>query len=120
MKSFLLVFLGGGLGSLLRYAISLLPISTSSLFPYKTFFINCIGSFFIGVLMYYFQALQSNTWKLLLATGFCGGFTTFSAFSFETLQLFQQQQYLIAILYILLSILLGIGCCVLGYFLFSF
>lgn len=118
IKNLLLIGLGGAVGSMLRYAGNLL-ISTKQ-FPYATLSVNIIGSFIIGIVF----ALSirdeafSNNWKLFLATGICGGFTTFSAFSLENMGLLQSGKYSMAFIYIALSILLGIGATFFGYFLF--
>ncbi|MCB0708504.1 MAG: fluoride efflux transporter CrcB [Chitinophagaceae bacterium] len=118
VKDFLLIGLGGAAGSVLRYATGLLL--SNKHFPIATFSVNIIGSFIIGVVF----ALSirdesfSNNWKLFLATGLCGGFTTFSAFSLENMGLLQSGKYSIALLYIGLSIVLGIAATFLGYSLF--
>ena len=81
-----------------------------------TFLVNIIGCFVIG-LVYAIAARNATTGsdiKLLLATGFCGGFTTFSAFAFENLELFKSGMHLTALTYIILSITLGILAVVLG------
>jgi CrcB protein len=87
IKNLLLVGLGGATGSMLRYAVTLLI--GSSIFPYATLFVNIIGSFLIGLVIAFCIKDESivNNWKLFLATGICGGFTTFSAFSMENMQL---------------------------------
>ncbi len=85
MKQFLLVFVGGGLGSVLRYVIGKTLNSSQTGIPYGTFAANIIGSLLIGVFLGLAaknQALTQNH-TLLLATGFCGGFTTFSTFAYE-------------------------------------
>jgi fluoride exporter len=114
-KNFLLVGLGGALGSMLRYAAYLF-ITTKHL-PAATFAVNIVGSFIIGWVLA--LSLKDgnflNNWKLFLATGICGGFTTFSAFSAENVALLQNGKYLIALLYIMLSIVLGIAAAWLGY-----
>jgi CrcB protein len=84
-----------------------------------TFLINLIGCFIIGMI-YAIASRNATTGseiKLLLATGFCGGFTTFSAFAFENLELFKSGQYLTALLYIILSVVLGILAVILGAYL---
>lgn len=114
-KHFLLVGLGGGLGSVLRYAASLL-LNTKS-FPWATLAVNIAGSLLIGIIL----ALSARpdtlpqNWKLFLASGLCGGFTTFSAFSSENMELLQSGKYGIAIVYISASIVLGIAAAFLGY-----
>lgn len=107
LKDFLLVGVGGALGSILRYACSVF-IKTNG-FPYPTLFVNITGSFLIGML---FVLIEKNPgfiqWKSLTTIGFCGGFTTFSAFSAESLELLKQGQYFLLATYILLSFALGI------------
>lgn len=109
MKAILAVFIGGGFGSVLRYLInkwvgSVYPTS----FPLATFLINIIGCFLIGFLVMSIGKSFPLPIKLLLITGFCGGFTTFSAFAFENLELMQNQQIGLAFFYIFSSVLLGI------------
>ncbi len=108
MKDILYVGMGGGLGSILRFLIGLwLPVSGKG-FPTTTFIVNILGSWLIGFLMGYFQKNGPLTsLSLLLITGFCGGFTTFSTFSKESFTLFQQQQWLILLSYVGLSV---VGC----------
>lgn len=112
--SFLLVGTGGAVGSMLRYGIALLPVN--KFFPYHTFIVNIIGSFFIGIFMGLLlkNSITNDGWKFL-ATGVCGGFTTFSAFSLEGFELLQQQRYTIFLLYFLLSIIMGLAATWLGY-----
>lgn len=85
MKQVLLVFFGGGLGSVLRFIISKWLNTPQSGFPYGTFLVNILGSLIIGVILG--LAVKNNSLNtsqtLLLATGFCGGFTTFSTFAYE-------------------------------------
>ncbi len=85
MKQFLLVFLGGGFGSVLRFMIGKLLNSPKDGIPYGTFAANIIGSLLIGIILGIAaknNSLTSNQ-TLFLATGFCGGFTTFSTFAYE-------------------------------------
>jgi len=104
---FLLVFLGSGIGGVLRYGISLAFSSVgTSKFPWATFIANIIASLLIGL---FFAVGINKQWldknyMLLLTTGLCGGLSTFSTFSIETLKLWQTQQYGIGILYVLVSI----------------
>ena len=115
IKNLLLVGMGGSIGSMARYAASLLL--KSKLFPYATLSVNIIGSFIIGLLFAIGikeEGLSAN-WKLFLATGICGGFTTFSAFSLENMGLLQSGKIGMAITYIIVSIVLGIIATFLGY-----
>lgn len=118
VKNLLLVGLGGGLGSMLRYAASLLMGARS--LPVATLSVNIIGSFIIGIVFAISAKDEAfaNSWKLFVATGICGGFTTFSAFSVENMGLLQSGKYSLAFAYIALSIVLGIGATFLGYFVF--
>jgi CrcB protein len=109
IKNFLLVGLGGGIGSMLRYASSLLI--PSRFFPWSTFAVNITGSFIIGIILALSMRDEvfMNNWKLFLATGICGGFTTFSSFSAENIELLQSGKYTLAFTYICCSILFGIA-----------
>ena len=115
MKHLLLVGLGGAIGSMLRYAGGLLY--TNRTFPLSTFLINIIGSFCIGMVIGFCikDEQVSQNWKLFLATGICGGFTTFSTFSFENLLLLQEGKILLSILYIAGSIIIGISAAWVGF-----
>jgi len=115
IRNILLVGLGGGIGSMLRYVAWLLFSSRS--FPYATLAVNIAGSFGIGLLlaMGIKSSVLSDDWKLFLATGICGGFTTFSAFSAENMVMLQSGKYSIAFLYIGLSLIAGIGAAWLGF-----
>lgn len=111
MKAILLVGLGGGIGSILRYLTSLLVSKqVSSVFPWGTFAVNIIGCLLAGIILGVLERQQvlNSDLKILLITGFCGGYTTFSAFSIENIHLLQNGHPLTALLYILISILLGI------------
>jgi fluoride exporter len=115
LKNFILVGLGGAVGSMLRYALSLLLMSR--IFPQATLVVNIAGSFLIGLVLAVAVKNESFTgnWKLFLATGICGGFTTFSAFSAENLQLLQNGRTGMSLLYIAISIVAGIGAAFLGF-----
>ena len=111
LKTLLIVGLGGGLGSIFRFLTSVLTQRyVQSLFPWATFIVNILGCLVIGLLVGYLTKnnLAHAHLKLLFITGFCGGFTTFSAFALENLKLFQSGHSLMALLYIALSVLLGI------------
>jgi fluoride exporter len=111
MKNLLLVFIGGGLGSVLRYIIYRFTNSiTVSPFPYGTFLVNIIGCFFIGFFVFYTERYdqQGLQWRLFLVTGLCGGFTTFSAFTFENLTLIDEHRIFLFLTYTIGSVALGI------------
>ena len=106
-----LVGCGGFIGSVSRFwcqqmAARVLPLS----YPYGTFFINILGSFLIGAVYGLAEkgGWMTPEWRFFLATGVCGGFTTFSNFSFESLVLLREGNYLNLGLYILLSVGLGL------------
>jgi fluoride exporter len=105
-RNILFVAAGGAIGSVIRYAVSLLIQNKN--FPYATLAVNIIGCFFIGLILGHFSKENDLQWRLLLATGICGGFTTFSAFSAETLLLIEQQRFFPALIYISVSIVLGV------------
>ncbi|WP_111307502.1 fluoride efflux transporter CrcB [Confluentibacter sediminis] len=109
MKNLLLVFLGGGLGSVLRYLIGKYLNSAESGIPYGTFTANILGSLFIGVILGLAaknDALTQNQ-TLLLATGFCGGFTTFSTFAYENHVFLKAGDFTSFALYTIASFIMG-------------
>jgi CrcB protein len=112
-----MVGLGGMIGSMLRYAA--VVYIRNQPFPYATFAVNIVGSFSIGAIagLALRNAAFNNDWRLFLATGICGGFTTFSSFSLECLHLLQQNRYLAATFYIAASVILGISCALVGWIL---
>lgn len=116
MKQVLLVFLGGGIGSALRYAIGRIFNTSSAGYPWGTFSVNIIGSLLIGVFMGI--ALKNNNISenqtLLLVTGLCGGFTTFSAFAYENQQFLKEGDLTSFAIYTLGSLSLGILAVFLG------
>lgn len=115
IKQILLVFLGGGVGSVLRFLISKNLNQVSSI-PLGTLLVNISGSLIIGFIlgMGLKQEILSPNATLLLATGFCGGFTTFSAFSFENQALLKAGEFINFGIYSAGSIFLGIAAILIG------
>lgn len=111
IKQLILVGIGGGVGSMLRFLVSALTSKYfHGTFPLATFVVNLCGCLLIGVLIGLLgrQSDPGGHLKFLLITGFCGGFTTFSTFASENLQLIHSQQGLLAFGYTAASVLLGI------------
>lgn len=118
IKNFLLVFIGGGIGSILRYAIShFFNKFHIGNFPWATFIANVLGCALIGFITSYVYKTtpQDDTLKLLLVTGFCGGFTTFSTLSLENYNFIQNNQYFLAFFYSFTSIIIGILAVFIGF-----
>jgi CrcB protein len=121
IKQIILVGVGGGVGSIFRYLTSLLvnkyfhPVH----FPLATFVVNIAGCFLIGLLigLSVRYELFDKELNLLLVTGFCGGYTTFSAFSLENLRLLETQNYYLFFAYVIGSILVGLLAVWLGFLL---
>lgn len=106
-QQWILVGLGGAAGSMLRYGMQKLMPAQS--FPYGTFAANLAGCLLIGIFWAFYQkSLMGNSSRLLLMTGFCGGFTTFSAFTLESVQLLQSGRIGLFTLYTTASIGLGL------------
>uniref|UniRef100_UPI004029D3EF fluoride efflux transporter CrcB n=1 Tax=Alloprevotella sp. TaxID=1872471 RepID=UPI004029D3EF len=116
MRELLCIFLGGGLGSICRYSIgAFLLHSSGRAFPWATLAANVIGCLCIGLLSGFFERRQVGIVYLLLVTGFCGGFTTFSTFSNETFQFLRQGLYFMALSYIFLSLVVGLIMLMVGF-----
>jgi len=108
----LLVGLGGGIGSILRY---LLQRTLNINFPYGTLLVNILGCFLIGLLWGVFTRHVDEQRRLLMVTGFCGGFTTFSSFTYEGVQMMTENRWMVFILYISLSVVAGLTATYFGY-----
>jgi len=118
MKQVLLVFIGGGVGSALRYLVGKFLKIPASGFPWSTFSVNVLGSLIIGILMGVTlknSALSENQ-TLLLITGICGGFTTFSAFAYENQVFLKEGDFTNFFIYTLGSIGVGLAAVFLGLF----
>ena len=116
--NYVLVFIGGGLGSLVRFSMSRFFVSTPQQFPLATFLSNSLSSFILGlVLGYFFHKQNTNdSLHLLVATGFCGGFSTFSTFSYETFLLLGAGNYKTALANIFLNLFVCYLAIVAGFF----
>jgi CrcB protein len=113
MNKYLLVFFGAGIGGVLRLFFASKISEIFPVFPIGTLLVNTLGSFLIGFIVFGLadKQLISSELKMFLTVGFCGGFTTFSTFSYETLQLFKGSEYLLGSLNIIFSLfftLLGV------------
>lgn len=118
IKAILAVGIGSFCGGALRYLISALVKSASTtMFPLGTLLVNLLGCLLLGTIIGLFSRYNTapSTWSLMLSTGLCGGFTTFSTFANESLQLLQNGHHWIFIIYVGLSIVVGIVMVALGF-----
>ena len=112
MQAYLLVFLGAGIGGALRHGVNLGAARwLSAGFPWGTLIVNITGSFVMGLLAgcFAFKGDASQNWRLFLATGILGGFTTFSAFSLDAVLIWERGQAGIAATYVIASLILSIA-----------
>ncbi|RNC86749.1 MAG: fluoride efflux transporter CrcB [Winogradskyella sp.] len=109
MKSAILVFIGGGFGSVLRYLVGKWLNSSENGIPYGTFAANILGSLLIGIILGIAAKNDSlsESQTLLLATGFCGGFTTFSTFAYENHVFLKSGDFTSFALYTIASFVIG-------------
>ena len=117
MNAFFAVAIGGALGALSRYSFVLIAVTlVDNRLPWVTFGVNVVGSFCIGIAAVLIgdRVIEGEFWRLLLVVGFLGSFTTFSAFSLETLLLLQQGNYNIAMAYAAGSVTLCLGAAFAG------
>jgi CrcB protein len=115
MLQLLLIFLGGGLGSLARYWLSLtITRNLETNFHFGTLAVNILGSFLIGIFLVISERNSIGLMRPLLVTGFCGGFTTFSTFAYENYKLIQAGDYLSTTAYTGMSLFWGVAATALG------
>ena len=115
--NYLYVFLGGGLGAALRYGLNIgVPRVLGTAFPWATLIINIVGCFAMGLIAAWFilRPNLASEWRLFLATGILGGFTTFSAFSLDFAQLFERGDTGQAFAYATASVVISILACFAG------
>ncbi len=112
MQALLLVFFGAGFGGSLRYGVNLIALRSASDFPYGTLFINVAGSFVMGLFAAWFASKADDAavqpLRLFLMTGVLGGFTTFSAFSLETISMWERGEAASAAVYVVGSVILSL------------
>jgi len=114
----MIVFFGAGIGGMVRYwGSNFVYKFLSPTFPHGTLFVNVLGSFIIGFVMFYLNTneLISQNTRIFLTTGFCGGLTTFSTFAFETINFMKDREYLFAGLNILLNVFLTLFALFIAY-----
>jgi CrcB protein len=109
VDNYLIVFVGGGIGAMLRYwGSGIVYKFLSPTFPYGTLAVNILGSFIIGIVMYYLNENEMITQqtRIFLTIGFCGGLTTFSTFSFETINFLKEGEYFFAGLNVIANVII--------------
>lgn len=119
MLNVIAIFLGGGLGSLTRYWVSNLLKMYSMDFPFATLCVNLISSFILGfiIALFWQKSHLHPTIKIAITVGFCGGMSTFSTFSWETFDLIKNGEFILAFLYVFISVLACVSAISLGAFL---
>lgn len=119
MLNIIAIFLGGGLGSIIRYFLSNLLKTYSIDFPLATLCVNLIGSFILGftIALFWNKSHLHPTIKIAITVGFCGGLTTFSTFSWETFDMIKNGEFILAFLYVFISVLICLLAISLGAFL---
>lgn len=122
MKNLILIFIGGGFGSVLRYVIGKWLNNSENGIPYGTFAANILGSLLIGLILGYAAKSEtiSQNHTLLLATGFCGGFTTFSTFAYENHLFLKSGDFTSFALYTIASFVIGFLAVFAGMYLVKF
>jgi fluoride exporter len=118
MINYLVISVGAAIGGVFRYGLaSFIQKKVESFFPYGTLIVNILGSFALGFIMYYLDEKDflSPQMRLFLTVGLCGGFTTFSTFSFETLNLIRNSQFLLASVNVLGNVVICLVAIYLSY-----
>ena len=116
LQAVALVMLGGAIGSAARYLVSHFSSEATQHhgFPYGTLIVNVVGSFIVGYVLTWSADHTHDRWRLLMATGFCGGFTTFSAFAYETVVYWHTSQAVLFLLNVALNHVLSLVAVILG------
>jgi len=118
MQNVLLIFIGSGLGATARYLLSIQlqnPVSNTKM-PWGILTCNLLGCLFIGIIYGLLKSYHPSWISPLVVTGFLGGFTTFSTFALDTQKLIQTGNLGVAVSYVLISLIGGLGLCYLGYY----
>ncbi|PEJ56389.1 fluoride efflux transporter CrcB [Bacillus sp. AFS017336] len=116
----IIIGIGGGIGAICRYALgNYVNKKHTTIFPFGTFVINILGSFILGLTnhLYLDQSISTTMW-LFIGVGILGGFTTFSTFGYEAIQLILSKKFKTALSYIILSTIISIFCAYIGFHLF--
>ncbi|MDX2197158.1 MAG: fluoride efflux transporter CrcB [Cytophagales bacterium] len=109
LKDILIVFIGGGVGSVVRYLLNKYLSQVFAHFPLHTFIANVLACAIYGALAAWIYQSTQDRYKLWILTGFCGGLSTYSTFNYEIIEYIKNGQYIAAIIYILVTLIIGVG-----------